>query len=323
MNGQNDSRPNRGKLLTAFVLGFLLMGALAYIFRTGIFKNRASQVATTNPANKIQVVGTFYPLAHFARQAGGDYVDVVNITPAGAEPHDYEPTPQDIVKAYNAKVFIMNGGGVDTWAEKIQTDLESKGVIVVNMSKDIQLMEAPAGTEFSADPHIWLDPVLAEQEVGLIRDALIKADPAHANAYNKNASDYITQLKNLDNQYKTGLASCQLHDIVTSHAAFGYMAKRYGLTQIPIAGLSPDAEPSSQQLAQIVQLVKQNHIKYVFFETLVSPKLSQTIANATGAQIIAFNPLEGLTDNEIQSGKTYISVMQDNLSALRTALQCK
>ena len=298
----------------------MLVLALAYAFSAGP-KVRPSGNAST-AETKLAVVGTFYPLAHFAQQVGGAYVTVANITPAGAEPHDYEPTPQDIVKAYDAKVFIMNGGGVDTWAERIEPDLRAQGVLVVDMHESIKLMTAPAGAETAMDPHIWLDPVLAEQEVQMIRAALVQADPAHADAYNRNADAYVAQLQQLDGEFRAGLASCQLHDIVTSHAAFGYLAKEYGLNQIAIAGLSPDAEPSAKQLADIAQLAEQNHIKYIFFETLVSPKLAQTIATEVGAQTIAFNPLEGLTDAEIGTGQTYLTEMRANLASLRTALQC-
>ena len=307
-----------------FWLGCGLVAIVAAIYGIKIVAMRGGgSKANPGSAGKMAVVGTFYPLAHFAAQVGGDHVAVVNITPAGAEPHDYEPTPQDIASAYGAKVFIMNGGGVDTWAERIAPDLKAKGVQVVDMQDTIALNSAPAGSETTLDPHIWLDPALSEQEVALIRDAFIKADPAQGAAYLANAAAYISQLQMLDDDYKVGLASCRLKDIVTSHAAFGYMAKRYGLTQIAIAGLSPDAEPSAQQLADIAQLAKKDDVKYIFFESLVSPKLSQTIATEVGAQTLAFDPLEGLTDAEIASGKTYLTVMRDNLAALRIALQCK
>lgn len=304
-----------------FILAVGLVLMIAAIFGLR-FVLRSNGGAPNGSAEKIEAVGTFYPLAHFAAQVGGSLVAVANITPAGAEPHDYEPTPQDIAKTYGAKVFVMNGGGVDAWAEKIAPDLKSKGVTVVDMQNSIALATAPAGAETALDPHIWLDPVLAEQEIGLIRDAFIKADPGKAAVYTANAAAYIAQLARLDDEYKAGLASCRIKDIVTSHAAFGYMAKQYGLTQIAIAGLSPDAEPSVQQLADIARLTKQNNVKYIFFESLVSPKLAQTIASEVGAQTIAFNPLEGLTDGQISSGETYLTVMRDNLDKLRLALDC-
>jgi len=301
--------------------GLAIIVAALYFAKNIAVKNTASDIA--GGRGKIAVVGTFYPLAHFAQQVGGNLVTVANITPAGAEPHDYEPTPQDIAGAYRAKVFIMNGGGVDTWAERIAPDLKAKGVQVVDMQDTIVLSAAPSGSETTLDPHIWLDPVLSEREVGLIRDAFVKADPPNAAVYATNAASYISRLQALDGEYQAGLASCRIKDIVTSHAAFGYMAKRYGLTQIAIAGLSPDAEPSAQQMATIAQLAKKDNVKYIFFESLVSPKLAQTIATEVGAQTIAFNPLEGLTDEQISSGETYITVMQDNLDKLRLALECK
>jgi len=300
-----------------------LIAIVAAIYAIEFFAFGGGSKANPSGSGKMAVVGTFYPLAHFASQVGGNFVAVANITPAGAEPHDYEPTPQDIAAAYGAKVFIMNGGGVDTWAERIAPDLKAKGVTVVDMQDTVSLSTAPSGSETTLDPHIWLDPVLSEQEIALIRDAFVKADPVNAVVYENNAASYIAQLQALDEEYKTGLASCRIKDIVTSHAAFGYLAKQYGLTQIAIAGLSPDAEPSAQQMADIAQLAKKDNVKYIFFESLVSPKLSQTIATEVGAKTIAFNPLEGLTDEQISSGETYLTVMQDNLSKLRLALECK
>jgi zinc transport system substrate-binding protein len=190
------------------------------------------------------------------------------------------------------------------------------------MSDHFQLLPGADG-ETQTDPHFWLDPVLAQEEVQIIRDALIKVDPANAQYYDKNAEGYISQLQALDKKYQDGLASCALKDVVTSHAAFGYLAKRYNLNQIAISGLSPDQEPSSSQMVEIAREAKQKNVKVIFFETLVSPKLAETIAREIGAQTAVFNPLEGLTDQEIKEGKNYISVMEDNLNNLRTALQCK
>ncbi len=307
-----------------FILAIGLVAIIAAVYALRAALTRGGAGAGANPAvsGKMAVVGTFYPLSHFAEQVGGSLVAVSNITPAGAEPHDYEPTPQDIAKVYGAKVFIVNGGGLDAWAEKIAPDLKARGVTVVDMQDAMALDQAP-GSETAHDPHLWLDPALAAREVGLIRDAFVKADPANAGAYAGNAAKYVAALTRLDEEYKAGLASCRIKDIVTSHAAFGYVAKQYGLTQIAIAGLSPDAEPSVQQLADIARLAKQDNVKYIFFESLVSPKLAQTIAAEVGAQTLAFNPLEGLTAAQISSGETYLTVMRENLDKLRLALDCQ
>lgn len=276
----------------------------------------------TIESNKLRVVGSFYPIAHFVKQVGGDNVTVTNITPAGAEPHDFEPTARDIVKVNQAQLFIYNGNDLDPWADKAKDDVISNGGAVLKISDSITSLQS-SDQETPLDPHFWLDPILVQQEVNLIRDALVKVDPAHSADYQQNAQRYSDQLTKLDNQYKIGLADCQLRDIVTSHAAFGYLAKRYGLNQISITGISPEEEPAPQQLAEIAELAKQIGIKYIFFEELVSPKLSETIAKEIGAKTIAFNPLEGLTDKQIKEGKTYITEMKSNLANLKTALICQ
>jgi zinc transport system substrate-binding protein len=265
-------------------------------------------------------------VAHFAEQVGKDHVSVTNITPAGAEPHDYEPTPGDLTTLNQAKLVILSGSGVDTWGDKLQPDLEKKGVKVVKMSDHITLLPTSDPAEAATmpnDPHFWLDPNLAQAEVAQIRDALVSIDPGHKDDYTKNAADYIAQLAILGHDFQGGLKTCALREGVTSHAAFGYLAKRYNMTIYPISGLSPDQEPSAKQLADLTNLIKQKHISYIFYETLVSPKLSETLATTTGAKTLVFNPLEGLKDDEIKAGKTYLSVMRENLQNLRTALQCQ
>jgi zinc transport system substrate-binding protein len=278
-----------------------------------------------NNSSKIQVVATFYPVAEFARQVGGDKISVTTLTKPGTEPHEFDPTPKQLAQIYDAKMFVYNGAGLEPWVDKITKDLESSDVFRVDSSSQISLQKKdPSDTEDNSptDPHIWMDPELAMKEVNNIRLGLIAVDPANAQYYVDRAIAYTDKLQALDDAFKKGIASCQSKDIVTSHQAFTYLAKRYGLNAVGIAGLSPDDEPSPQKLAQVADFVKQNNVKYIFFETLVSPKLSQTIASETGAKTIAFNPLEGLTNDEIKAGKNYISIQNDNLKALRTALDC-
>ncbi|MBI3256015.1 MAG: zinc ABC transporter substrate-binding protein [Candidatus Andersenbacteria bacterium] len=273
----------------------------------------------------VQVVASFYPWAEFARQAGGSLVHVTTVVPADSEPHEYEPTPQQLAQAYNAAVFIYNGSGFDPWAERIAPELAQKGVRVINMSKATSLLAAPAPggeAEVSFDLHFWLNPVLVQTHVGVIRDALVAVDAAHASAYKAQADTYKKQLAALDQEYKAGLASCERRDIVTSHAAFGYLAKQYGLSLITVSGISTEEEPSARAVSEIAKTAKEKNIQYIFFETLVSPKLAQTVASEIGAKTLVFNPLEGLTGQEQRAGANYISVMRENLQNLRTALKC-
>ena len=310
--------PNASKLKTMkklIIIGtIILVGIVAIVFY-GAQKNKSEQTSTT-----IKVMASFYPLAEFAKQVGGDRVEVVNITPAGAEPHDFEPTPKDVAALFSSKVFIFNGTGFDPWAEKLKPDLEQKGVRTIDMSEHVDLIaseekheneENPEEAE-ELDPHFWLDPVLAQKEVEVIRDALVRVDPSNNSEYTNNAAHYIEQLSILNDKYKNGLASCEIRDAVASHAAFGYLAKRYNINVVSIAGISPEEEPSPKRMAEISQLAKQKNIKYIFFETLVSPKLSETIAREIGAETLVFNPLEGLTNEEIGTGENYISVMEKN-----------
>ncbi|HLG25314.1 MAG TPA: zinc ABC transporter substrate-binding protein [Candidatus Gracilibacteria bacterium] len=287
-----------------------------------------TQESTERSASKkIIVVASFYPLAEFARNVGGDRVEVFTVTPPGAEPHEYEPTAKDIVRVRESGIFLLNGGGQDAWAEKIQNELKQKGIIVLNMSEQIEYVknegeEEHDGEEHEFDPHVWLDPVLASREVEAIRDALIQADPTHEDTYREEASEYTSKIAALDMEFRAGLSVCKRKEFITAHRAFGYLASRYGLDQIAISGISTEEEPSAKQIGEISDLAKEKGIKYIFFETLVSPKLSETIATEIGAQTMVLNPIEGLTGTEVAAGQNYVTLMQDNLKNLRTALEC-
>lgn len=273
----------------------------------------ARRMPVSDAGSKVRVVATFYPLAEFARQVGGDNVEVRTLVPPGAEPHDYEPTPQDIVAASQADLFLMNGN-VDAWVERILPDLKRDGVRILRVQDTMP--------EIAQDPHVWVDPVLAEKIVSQIRDAFSAADPAGAAVYDANASAYLAKLAALDAEYRSGLSQCASRQVVTSHDALGYMAKEYGLDIVPIAGLSPDEEPSPARMAAIAKLAKDAKAKYIFTEELVSPKLAQAIADEVGAGTLVFNPAEGLTKEELADGQDYVSITRRNLANLRLALTC-
>jgi zinc transport system substrate-binding protein len=267
-------------------------------------------------SSKIHVAASFYPLYEFAKQVGGDKVEVTNVTPVGAEPHDYEPSPRTVADVSQSDVFIYNGGTLEPWADKVLADYHHTAI---KGSDGIPL----ATNEDGKDPHYWLDPTLAAQTVDAIRDGLGKADPANKEYYTQQAAAYTLQLQRLHAQIREGLASCDSRTVVTSHQAFAYFGTRYNLTIVPIAGLSPDAEPSAAKLADVAKLVRDQHVTYIFFESLVSPRLAATIAQETGAKTAMFDPVEGLSNDAQAQGKNYISVQRDNLAALRTALACR
>ncbi len=268
---------------------------------------------------EIQVTASLYPLAHFAAQVGGELVIVTNITPTGVEPHEFEPGPKDIKKVFASKLLIFNGAGLDPWAVKLQKDLQAKGVNILHMASKLNISHGSKGQ----NPHFWVDPVLAIEEVKLIRNSLSKLDPSNEATYKKNADEYIKKLSALDTAFKEGLKTCQHREIVVTHDAFSHLTQRYGLKTNPLAGLSPVDEPSARRLGEITKIVKAKGIRYIFFESLVSPKIAQTIATETGALILPLNPCEGLTTEDVKNGKDYIAIMEDNLKNLRVALSCK
>jgi zinc transport system substrate-binding protein len=271
---------------------------------------------------KVRVVAGFYPLSEAASKVGGDLVDVENLTPPGVEPHDLELTPQEIADIQQADVVLYLGEGFAPAVE--QAAAEAQGVSV-DLLKGMPLEPGvpEEGEEGPVtDPHVWLDPVLYRRLVDRVEAALAQAVPAGKSTFEANARSFDTELAALDDEYHQGLTGCARNVIVTSHAAFGYLAAQYGLTQEPIAGISPDAEPSAQRLAQLADLVQRDGVTTIFTEELVSPKVAQTLANETGTTTAVLNPLEGLTEQEVAAGQDYVSVMRSNLGILETALGC-
>ncbi len=297
----------------------LIIIAIVVIVGGFLFLNKNSQTLTQN--NKLQVTASFYPVYYFSSEIGGDKADVKNITPAGAEPHDYEPTAKDVARLETGKLLIVNGG-VETWEDKIKENLKDKNVKIVKAGEGLLNKELTEDGKKVQDPHVWLDPVLAKQELEKIRHGFADVDPVNVSSYDANAKSLGERLDKLDQEYKTGLENCQQRDFVTSHEAFGYLAARYGLNQVAISGLSPDEEPSPARLAEVTKFVRESNVKYIFFETLVSPKLSETIAKEVGAQTLVLDPIEGISDDDIKQGKNYFTVMEDNLKNLQTALEC-
>lgn len=275
-------------------------------------------------SDKIKVVTTIYPIYEFARQVGGDKVQVDMLIAPGAEPHDWEATAQDIVKIKSSKLFIYHGAGLEP-VDKLLTKEVLGGVKTVEVSKGIILINHAENQnegehDHQVDVHTWLDPVLAQQELKVITKALCEVDPANREYYESNAELFVKELVQLDKDYQTTLANVKRRDIITSHTAFGYLANRYNLKQTGIMGLSPDTEPTPERMAQVVKFCRENQVKYIFFETLLSQKLAETIAKETGASLLVLNPLENLTEQEVKQGKNYIIIMRENLVNLEKAL---
>jgi zinc transport system substrate-binding protein len=250
---------------------------------------------------KRTVVAAFYPLAYAAEKIGGPGFAVDNLTPPGAEPHDLELTPREVAGIEKADVVLYLSHGFQPAVSKAVEQARGTRVDVL------------AGLPLhDSDPHVWLDPVLFARIGRRIGTAL-----------GRPPGGFVVDLQQLDRDYRDGLRDCKRHEIVTSHQAFGYLAARYGLKQVAITGVTPESEPSPRQLAHVIQVVRRTHATTVFFETLVSPRLAQTVAREVGARTAVLDPIEGLTPDEQTQGENYVTVMRRNLAALRKALGCR
>jgi zinc transport system substrate-binding protein len=247
------------------------------------------------------VVAAFYPLAFAAQQIGGDGIDAHNLTPPGVEPHDLELSGSDIRTIADADLVLYLG-------QDFQPALED--AIDSTSANAVDLLDANE----AKDPHVWLDPIRYAAIATRIGDELDRRSEAER---------FAARLRVLDREFRRGLSRCERHEIVTSHAAFGYLAERYGLEQVAITGITPEAEPTPRDLEEVVREVQAVGATTVFFETLVSPRLAETVAREVGAMTAVLDPLEGLTEEETAAGKDYFSVMRENLATLRKALGCR
>jgi zinc transport system substrate-binding protein len=261
---------------------------------------------SSNSGGLRTIVAAFYPLAFVAQELGGQKVDVKNLTPPGAEPHDIELTPRDVGELQQANVVVYLSHGFQPAVEQAVSGAKGKKIDAL---AGIGLRKGVGDEVGKSDPHVWLDPVLFSRIVKEIGAEL---------GYAKQGDHLARRVLALDRLFGAGLAHCARKDFVTSHAAFGYLAARYHLHQVPITGIDPESEPSPQHLRALIQLVRREHVTTVFFERLVSPRLAETVARDAGAKAAVLDPIEGITD-----GNDYFSVMRQNLRQLRTALGCR
>lgn len=342
---------------------FIVSGVLVFVLSlAGCSQSTVQQEAEVSEST-LQAVASFFPLAFFAEQVGGSNIQVKNVTPTGAEPHDFEPSPRDLAEIEKADLFLFMGQGFDPWAEEFSQQLTEEGPEVIEVLEEgIDLIayneeeheeheeedhrhsheesdhdhehededhekdhdeEEEHHHEGEYDPHIWLDPVRAQQIVQLIAQKLSEIDSENSAVYSQQAQNVVAELQDLDQQFQQGLASCQLKTAIVSHDAFQYLGDRYNIEFIGISGLSPQAEVSARRMAELTDLARDNNIQYIFFESLVSPKVSTTLAEEVGIETLVLNPLEGLTKEEIDQGKGYTEVMQQNLENLKKALACQ
>lgn len=331
------------------VLAIALIAMLAW---TAVLAGCAGKSNVTLAEGKVNVVTTFYTLYDFASRIGGDKANVINLVPAGVEPHDWSPKSRDLRNMTNAQLFVYNGAGFEGWVHDFLDSLnKDSGVSVIEASAGIELLRAADhdhdddhgheeekakkddhkqkkddghghGAEHSdVDPHVWVSPKSALKIAENIKNGLVQADAENKAYYEANYETLRKQLAELDAKFAQSLAKVPRKEIVVSHQAFGYLCRDYGLTQMPIMGLSADAEPTAQDLKEINKFVREHQVKYIFFEELVSDKMARTLAKDAGIETLVLNPVEGLTREQEKAGDNYVTVMENNLQNLLKALQ--
>ena len=258
---------------------------------------------------RISIVATIYPLAYFAMDLD-PIADVKTIVASGIEPHDYEPTINDVKVMQDAELLIINGN-IDAWAERAMNDRRNGPTISVLSLLSLQ----------DSDPHVWLDPVYAEQIVRQIGDQLKYIDPTRADIIHENVEKKVATIRSIDVAYRSGLSNCLSKEIVTSHDAFSYLSKAYDFSAYGVTGINPEEEPSASAIAELVDLVRVHRITTVFFETLTSDALAKTIAREAGAKTDVLDPIESLSEG-YDAATGYTEIMLDNLEKLSNAMVC-
>jgi zinc transport system substrate-binding protein len=286
---------------------------------------------------KLSIVATLFPLYDFAREIVGDKADVTLLLPPGVEAHSFEPKPGDMITINNAGIFLYTGAYMEPWVEKILQATDNKNLIVIDTSKGMTLLKSTAGQEEghgqnvrghnehgAYDPHIWLDFTNAQKMVDSILEGLTRKDPANKDMYAKNAAAYKTKLQVLDENFKNTLSGCRKDTFVHSgHFAFNYLASRYNLHYISAYGGSPNAEPTPGKIIELKKFILEHAIKYIYYEELITPRIADILNKETGAKLLKLNGAHNIGKDDLKQGKTFIGLMEDNLTNLKVGLECQ
>jgi len=300
----------------------ILILSLVVLSLSFLFLNYEN-ISNRNSDGKIKITTTLFPYYDFSGIIGGDKVKVSLLLPPGVEAHAFEPKPSDIFKINSSDIFIYTGDFMELWAKDILAGIGNKNIKVINLGDFVNLLREGA-EDSAADPHIWLDFSNSEKIVDAILAALIQKDPQQGDFYNQNADILKNKLRDLDKSFKDGLLDCQTKTLIYGgHYAFGYLVKNYNLNYLAAQGLAPDSEPTAQDLAGLINELKNNNIKYVFYEELSSPKIAETISEETGAELLLLNAAHNITKQDLDNKVSFIDIMKENLENLRIGLQCQ
>jgi len=321
----------------------LLFGTIIIAVIAGIafFAPQSEDNENKAEAKPIVSVSTF-ALLESANAVGGNEIDIRSIVPLGSDAHMFSPNPTQVAEISGAALFIYNGAGFETWAENLKNVLP-KTTQIIDMSRYVALQkseeehheehadEAEHHDEHAHeehnhgayDPHYWLDIDNMIKMTQTIDAEFSKLVPVKAEQFHKNSAAYIAELQKLKSEYASGLAECKNRTLVSNHDAFGYLAHSNKLENVSVIGLSSDEQPSAQTVAHIVEIIKEHGIKTIFFEEMINDNVSQTISRETGAKAVALQPLENISEDELKSQQTYLTIMRENLKKLREAMECR
>ncbi|MBN8235981.1 zinc ABC transporter substrate-binding protein [Halobacillus kuroshimensis] len=341
------------------ILSFLLTAVFLLLSACGSEETAGDGKEEEENGDNLKVYTTVYPLQFFTSEIGGDTVDVETILPPGSDAHTYEPTTKEMVDMAGADLFVYNGAGLEGYAEKISEALKPEGTTVLEAAGDMDLQKGvhDHGAEDSHegetaeehaehdhshegeteeehaehedsheghdhgenDPHVWLDPVRSIELAEGIKEQLIELNPEKEDLYEENFQTLKGKLTALDEQFHKQVESQPKDKIIVSHAAYGYWEEAYGIDQIAVSGLSPTNEPSQKDLEEIIELAEEEELRYVIFEQNVTPKVSKVIQDEIGAEPLQFHNLAVLTEEDVENGEDYFSLMEQNLEVLYKA----
>lgn len=314
------------KKITVIVLSIILGLSAVGVGTWAIIAN-----SNNNENDTLTVYTSFYPIYDWTKKIGGNKVDVVNLISPGGEVHDYEPTTQQMVGMEDADLIIINGAGMEEWIEDLNTSLSSK---IVDTSDQVTLLTKDAEEEHDHeveeeddhdhgiyDPHTWLSITNAKTQMTNIANALAETDPDNASYYTNNLQANLVLLNGLQSQYDSVLSAYAGQSFVVSHAAFGYMAHEYDLEQLGLSGMESDEEPDAQTLATMIDYINDNNISVVFYQSALNSKVAESIAEQTNATVGVLNTISSLSQEQIDAGYDYITLMAQNLVSLQTAFE--
>lgn len=292
-----------------------ILAAVTSIMLIGCGSSSSNSQPNGNTENKkVNIMVSVYPLKEFADKIAGDKADVSCMVPDNMEPHDYEPKTKDFQALTKSDAFIYNGLGLESWVDAVNSVIGDKDIRIVDSSEGLDVIKEGDAT----DPHCWLSLKEAQKQAENIKDTLVEIDENNKDYYEQNYDEFVSELENLYNEYKPKFDGLENKDFITGHAAFGYLCRDFALQQKSVENLFAEGEPTPKQLEELVLFCKQNNIKTVFSESLASPKVSETLANEIGAEVI---PIFTLESNE--DGKSYVEVMRYNLEEIYKCLSQK